>query len=224
VPPRSTRPDSESEPGSAESAPGSRGQAERPVSLLALAASFARLGSTTFGGMWAATQALEAELVQRTRWLTRDDLHLLLLAANLIPAPRFIGFGGLVGYRLRGWQGSITAVLALIAPCALLVLAAVALVPSALLAGPLAPLQRAEGIAVVGLLFGNAYQQLRAPKLGGRTRLIGICLALFVALATIAGMPLLLAAVIGFAAGAVLIKAPVPTVRAGKADLEGPAS
>ncbi len=130
--------------------------AERQVSLLSLAVSFFRLGSTTFGGMWAATNAIEAELVHRTRWLKPEDLQFMLVAANLIPAPRFIGLGGLVGFRLRGWPGSVVAVFALIAPSAILVLSAVVLVSPDLLAGPLAPLRRAMGIAVVGLLFGNA--------------------------------------------------------------------
>lgn len=176
------------------------------ASLLALAWSFFRLGSTTFGGVWAASSTIEAELVHRTRWLKTEDLQVMLLTANLMPAPKFIGLGGLVGYRLRGWPGSLVSVLSLIAPGTILVLLAVVLVPPELLAGPLAPLRRAVGIAVVGLLFGNAYHQLRSPKVARRARIIGVVLAALVTAATLLGLPLLVAAVLGFAAGAVLIR------------------
>jgi chromate transporter len=176
------------------------------VSLLALFATFFRLGATTFGGMWAATQKLESQLVHRNGWLTSEELQSLLVAATLIPAPKFIGLGGLIGFRMRGWLGSAVSVFSLIAPGALLVLLGVMLISPALLAGPLAPLQRAVGIAVVGLLFGNAYHQLKGAKVKGRKRAIGIGLGLLVALAAVAGVPLLLAAAAGFAAGAVLIR------------------
>ncbi len=177
-----------------------------PASLLSLAISFFRLGSTTFGGVWAAANVIEAELVHRRKWLKAEDLQVMLLTANLIPAPKFIGLGGLVGYRMRGWPGSIIAVLSLIAPGTILVLLAVLLIPPELLAGPLAPLRRAVGIAVVGLLFGNAYHQLKMSKVAGRARAVGMSLAALVTAATLAGLPLILAAVLGFVAGAVLIR------------------
>jgi chromate transporter len=169
--------------------------------------SYFRLGGTTFGGMWAATQVIEAELVHRKKWLQTDDVQFLMLAANLIPAPRFLGFGGLVGYRLRGWPGGVVAVLSLVAPGGLLVLAAVAFISPDLLAGQLAPLRRALSVAVVGLLFGNAYQQLKTAKVSRGTRAIGVGLGLLVAGATVAGIPLLVTAIAGFAVGAVLIRA-----------------
>jgi chromate transporter len=177
------------------------------VSLFALFATFFRLGATTFGGMWAATQKLEAELVHRNGWLTTEELQSLLVAATLIPAPKFIGLGGLIGFRMRGWLGSAVSVFSLIAPGALLVLFGVILISPTLLEGALSPLRRAVGIAVVGLLFGNAYHQLKSAKVKGRKRAIGMGLGLLVAIAAIAGVPLLVAAAVGFTAGAVLIRA-----------------
>ena len=176
------------------------------ASLRTLAATFFVLGSTTFGGLWAATRVLERELVHRRRWLAAEDVHILMLGANLVPAPKFVGFGALVGYRLRGWSGSVVAFLGLVAPSTLLVLAAVVLVPPDVLAGPLAPVQRAVTIAVVGLLFGNAWQQLKGSKTTQLTRAIGTCLSLVVASATIAGVPLVITALGGFAAGALLMR------------------
>jgi chromate transporter len=187
------------------------GPAESPdvgrVSLLSIAAAFLRLGATTFGGMWASMHKLEDELVRRRGWISEADVQFSALAATILPSPKFLSLGGLVGFRLRGWPGAVIATLCLIAPSAGLVLLGVVLLNPALLEGPLAPMQRVVGIAVVGLLFGNAYQQLAKGKLKGRTRSIGVCLGLTVAVATIAGVPLLLSALLGFAIGMLVIPA-----------------
>lgn len=177
-----------------------------PVSLVAIAATFLRIGATTFGGMWASIHKLEDELVRRRGWLSEADVQFSALAATMLPAPKFLSLGGLVGFRLRGWPGGAVAVLCLLAPSASIVLLGVALLDPALLSGPLAPMQRTVGIAVVGLLFGNAYQQMAKGKVTGVRRGIGIGLGLAVALATISGVPLLLSALLGFAAGMLLIK------------------
>jgi chromate transporter len=176
------------------------------VSLINIAITFFRLGATTFGGMWAATQNLDDELVRRKGWLSSEELQSMLVTATLVPAPKFIGLGGLIGYRLRGVIGSAVSVFALIAPGALLVLLGVILVSPTLLAGPLAPLHRLVGLAVVGLLLGNAYHQLRSAKVEGRKRTIGVCLGILVAVITIAGVPLLVSAALGFIIGALLIR------------------
>ena len=145
----------------------------------------------------------------------------MLLTANLIPAPKFLGLGGLVGYRLRGWPGSVVAVAALIAPSAVLVLAAVVLVTPELLAGPLEPVRRTVGIAVVGLLFGNAFQQVRSVKIDGRRRAVGAGLGLIVAAVTVAGVPLLVAALAGLVAGAAIIREDVVSGRSGAPRADG---
>jgi chromate transporter len=176
------------------------------ITLLQIAATFLRLGTTTFGGMWASIHKLEDELVHRRGWLSEADVQFSALAATMLPAPKFLSLGGLVGFRLRGWPGGVIAILCLLAPSASIVLLGVILLDPALLDGPLAPMRRTVGIAVVGLLFGNAYQQLAKGKVMGVKRTVGVGLGLAVAVATIAGVPLLLSALLGFVAGMLLIK------------------
>lgn len=176
------------------------------ISLPRLSAMFLRLGATTFGGMWAATQKLENELVHRKGWLTLEDQRTLMVAATLIPAPKFLAFGGMVGFRLRGWLGSIVALFSLVAPAAVFVLLGAMFLNPDVLGAPMVPVRRAVGIAVIGLLFGNAYHQLTSAKLKGRKKAVGVLLAATVAAAAIAGIPLIVAAVAGFALGAALIR------------------
>lgn len=167
---------------------------------------FLQIGATTFGGMWASTRKLEGDFVDRLHWLTRDELQGLLIVSTLIPAPKFLSLGGLVGFKMGGWVGSACAVVGLIAPGASLVVAGTALVRPELLEGPLAPLDTAVGIAIIGLLFGNAYHQLRSGRLRPSQRARGVALSLVLFAAIVAGVPLILAAFAGFGLGAAMIR------------------
>lgn len=177
-----------------------------PRRLLGVFRTFFVVGATTFGGMWAATDKLERDLVDRTGWLPREELRASFVLATLIPAPRFLGLGGLVGFRVGGWLGSFLGALGLILPASLLVLAGAVVVGPDLLAGPLGPMTRAVSIAIVGTLFGNAYRQVRSEKGSRRHRLIGTALSAAILASVVVGVPLVVSAVIGFVVGAVLLR------------------
>lgn len=175
------------------------------INLLPIFLSFFRIGITTFGGMWANTHKIEEILVHRNRWISLQELQSMMVAATLIPAPQFISFGALIGFKMRGWMGSFTAVFSLILPGALVVLIGVLLISPSLLSGPLELFRRFVGIAVIGLLFGNAYHQLKSPKVIGKERMIGISIALLVTISAILGVPLLLSSICGFILGVLFI-------------------
>ena len=176
---------------------------------------FLRVGATTFGGMWAATGKLERDLVDRTGWLPKEELRASFVLATLIPAPRFLGLGGLVGFRVGGWLGSFLGSLGLLLPASMLVVGGAMFVGPELLAGPLGPMIRAVSIAIVGILFGNAYQQVRGEKGSRRHLQIGVALSAAILGSVMLGMPLVAAAVVGFVVGALLLR-PEPPAEAPK--------
>lgn len=45
-------------------------------------------GATTFGGMWAATDKLERDLVDRAGWISKEELRTSFVLATLIPRSR----------------------------------------------------------------------------------------------------------------------------------------
>jgi chromate transporter len=171
---------------------------------------FLQVGATTFGGMWAATRKLERDLVDRTGWLPPEELRASFVLATLIPAPHFLSLGGLVGFRVGGWLGSFLASLGLLLPASLLVVAGTALVGPELLAGPLGPMIRAVSIAIVGILFGNAYRQVRGEKGSRRHRQIGVALSAAILGSVVLGLPLVISAVVGFVVGALLLRPEPP--------------
>lgn len=180
------------------------------VSWAELAGSFLRIGTTVYGGMWGGARELERELVERRGWLSSEELQLRLVLSTLMPSPRFIGLAGLVGYQLRGWWGSVLAVLSLLLPSALMVLAVVVLATQ----GPLPPVlrvvQRAVSVAVVGVLLGNAWHLVGQPSLGRRRRLAGVALAAVVGGAVHGGVPLAAVALAGLLVGWVLLRREAP--------------
>jgi chromate transporter len=165
-----------------------------------------KTGATTFGGMWAATDKLERDLVDRTGWMSREELRASFVLAMLIPSPRFLGLGGLVGYRVGGWAGAFLGSLGLLLPACVLVVGAAVLVGPELLGGPLAPMTRALSIAIVGVLFANAYRQIRSEKGTRSHRQAGVALSALIFASVVLGMPLVLSAVAGFVLGALLLR------------------
>jgi chromate transporter len=93
-----------------------------PASLADLALLFLRLGLTAFGGPAAHIALMQAEIVERRRWLTKEEFLDLLGASNLVPGPSSTELAIHIGFRLARWQGLLLAGLCFILPAFLLVM------------------------------------------------------------------------------------------------------
>jgi chromate transporter len=91
--------------------------------LSELAALFLRLGCTAFGGPAAHIALMEAEVVRRRAWMTREEFLDYLAAVNLIPGPNSTELALYVGHRRGGWPGLFVAGAAFIVPAAAMVTA-----------------------------------------------------------------------------------------------------
>lgn len=88
-----------------------------------LVAYFFRLGSIGFGGPAALVATMEDDLVERRRWLTREEYLEGLAVCQTLPGPLAIQVGIYVGYVRRGVLGAWAAGGAFILPPFLIVLA-----------------------------------------------------------------------------------------------------
>jgi chromate transporter len=77
--------------------------------LSELATLFLRLGATAFGGPAAHIAMMEDEVVQRRRWLTRDQFLDYLGATNLIPGQNSTELAIHIGHARAGWWGLVVA-------------------------------------------------------------------------------------------------------------------
>lgn len=65
------------------------GRTPKASTLLELFVTFFHLGCVTVGGMWGSATTLDATLVKKKAWLTKEELNTLMVAATVIPSPRF---------------------------------------------------------------------------------------------------------------------------------------
>ncbi|MCW3094996.1 MAG: Chromate transport protein ChrA, partial [Chthonomonadaceae bacterium] len=92
------------------------------ATLSELALLFLRLGLTAFGGPAAHIALMQAEVVERRKWLTKEEFLDLLGASNLIPGPSSTELAIHIGFRLARWQGLLLAGVCFILPAFLLVM------------------------------------------------------------------------------------------------------
>ncbi|HET9753830.1 MAG TPA: chromate efflux transporter [Myxococcales bacterium] len=83
-----------------------------------IAAVFLRLGLTAFGGPAAHVALMDREVVEKRRWVTREELVELYGAASLMPGPNSTELAIHLGYRRGGAAGLVLAGACFILPSA----------------------------------------------------------------------------------------------------------
>lgn len=128
---------------------------QRPPSPWALFLAFTRLALQGFGGVLPVAQR---ELVERRRWLTREQFLELLSIGQVLPGPNIVNMALIIGDRYFGWRGALAAVGGmLLAPlCVVLVLAFIAQQTEGLpqVSGAL----RGMGVVASGLILSTAWR------------------------------------------------------------------
>lgn len=175
--------------------------------LLNICSLFFFLGCTCFGGMWAAMARLQEELVERRGLLTTEEQKSLMLAAAIIPAPKFLAFAAMIGYRIGGVAGAIASSFFILLPGASLVLGACAVTVLATDNAILNSIQHFVGLGVVGLLGGNALRMFFDSKGIKRFFLTGSLISLGIPVFVIVfDGPLIVAACTALLAGSILVR------------------
>ncbi len=90
---------------------------------LKLFLTFLKIGAFTFGGGWAMISIIEKEIVDKHKWLGREEFLDQLAVAQSLPGILAVNISVAVGDRLRGMKGSVCAALGTILPSFLIILA-----------------------------------------------------------------------------------------------------
>ena len=78
--------------------------------------SFFKIGAFTIGGGYVMIPLIEQEVVERRRWIEREEFTEMLTLAQSAPGPISINSAVFVGYKTLGLGGMLTAVLATTIP------------------------------------------------------------------------------------------------------------
>lgn len=84
--------------------------------LVELFCSFFKIGLFTFGGGYAMIPLIQREVIDRKRWIRRDEFLDLLTVAQSAPGPISLNTSVFVGYRMGGYAGAVAAILGVVVP------------------------------------------------------------------------------------------------------------
>lgn len=84
--------------------------------VLDLFFSFFKIGLFTFGGGYAMIAIIEDECVDKKKWITGDEMLDITVIAESTPGPIAVNCATFVGYKQKGFFGSLAATLGVILP------------------------------------------------------------------------------------------------------------
>lgn len=91
--------------------------------LLELFWSFFKIGLFTFGGGYAMLPLINAEVIEKKKWIDESQMDEMLALAEVTPGPIAINMATLIGYKKGGIKGSILATFGVCLPSFVVILA-----------------------------------------------------------------------------------------------------
>ena len=89
---------------------------EKWKKCFALFLTFFKIGGFTFGGGHAMIPLIQAEAVEKKKWVTDEDILEIIAIAESTPGPVAINSATFVGYRTAGFWGAVCATLGVVLP------------------------------------------------------------------------------------------------------------
>ncbi len=84
---------------------------------------FSKIGAFTIGGGYAMIPIIENEVVEKRKWIAKDDFMEVLAISQSAPGLLAVNISIFLGYRLKGIKGSLVATSGSILPSFLIILA-----------------------------------------------------------------------------------------------------
>ncbi len=84
---------------------------------------FFRVGALTFGGGYSMMPMLEKELIEKKKWITKDDILDFFAVGQCIPGVIAVNTSVMAGKMIAGVPGAIFAALGVVAPSLIVILA-----------------------------------------------------------------------------------------------------
>ena len=163
---------------------------------------FFKIGLFTFGGGYAMIPLIEAEIVNRKNWISKEDFLDLLAVAQSCPGVFAINISVFIGYRLRGVKGGLLCALGTALPSFIIILL-IAMFFHQFKDNPyVAAMFRGIRPAVVALIAIPTFNMAKKAKLNHYTFWIPVVSALLIWLLGVSPILIILAAgICGFIYG-----------------------
>lgn len=144
--------------------------------------SFFKIGAFTFGGGWAMISLIEKEVVDKKKWIGRDEFLDLIAVAQSLPGILAVNISVGVGDKLRGMKGAVMASLGTILPSFMIILGiAIFITPDLIKENEtLSSIFMGIRPAVVALIVAPVISSARTAKIGWKTVWIPILVAVLI--------------------------------------------
>lgn len=159
--------------------------------------SFFKIGAFTIGGGYAMVPLIEAEVVEKKKWIEKEEFIDMLALAQSAPGPIAINTAVFVGYKTAGPLGVLATTLGSVLPSFIVILLIASFfvgIKDSLI------IERVfKGIrpAVVALIAAPAIRLGKNAKLNKKTIIIPIIAAALVAFAKVTAVLIIIAAALG---------------------------
>jgi chromate transporter len=153
-------------------------------SLMALIASFGKIGLFALGGGDSMLKMIGDESVAHRHWLSADDYSSLVAMTFLFPGLTAAKIAGVIGYRVAGIAGLLTAVLALNLPGIILVAIGFTLTIKYMDKPIVQKILEAMKFGAMAMIAAVLFDMMHSAAIHGHGSLLGVALTLlfFIAL------------------------------------------
>ncbi len=143
---------------------------------------FFKIGAFTFGGGWAMISIIEKEVVDKHRWLERDEFIDLLAVAQSLPGVLAVNIAVAVGDKIRGFRGSVCSALGAILPSFLIILMIAIFLTPDIIKNNATVSSIFKGIrpAVVALIIAPVLSSAKTAGINWRNVIIPVAVALLI--------------------------------------------
>ena len=149
-----------------------------------LFSTFFKIGAFTFGGGWAMISIIEREIVDKHKWIEREDFLNLLAVSQALPGILAVNIATSVGEKIKGFKGSAVAATGTILPSFILILLIAIFLTPDMIKNNRVISSIFMGIrpAVVALIVAPVITSAKAAKLNLKTFWIPVLVAAMISL------------------------------------------
>lgn len=90
--------------------------------LIKMFISFLKIGAFTFGGGFAMIPLIEAEVVDKNKWLSKDDFTDIIVISQTFPGAIAVNSSLFIGYKIGGFIGALLGMLGVVLPSFFIIL------------------------------------------------------------------------------------------------------
>lgn len=131
---------------------------------------FFKIGLFAFGGGYTIVALAQSELVRKRRWITAGEMADFLAMGQTLPGILSVNFSLFLGNKLGGLWGGLAAVIGMVLPAVLVIMALAGLITAAENYAPLmhalAGIRIAVCVLIVNVAIGQARTAVRSPRAG----------------------------------------------------------